>query len=83
MILIPRFNNNAKTRMGVPPELCRESAKLANCPFGSGFGTFVPVYEKFAPRTLLGGYANHAHDDGLELWLAGVLAVMLAIGFLA
>ena len=28
-------------------------AAIANLPFGSGFGTFTPVYEQFAPRTLL------------------------------
>src|SRR5262249_44525477 len=45
-------------------------AALANLPFGSGFGTFIPVYDKFAPRTHLGyTYINQAHDDWLELWL--------------
>ena len=62
-------------------------AAIANMPFGSGFGTFVPVFEKFAPRTLLmdqNRYVNHAHDDWLELWLTGgVAAIVLAIGFLA
>ncbi len=60
-------------------------AAIANLPLGSGFGTFVPVYDKFAPPTLLGGeYVNHAHDDWLELWLTGgVPAIVLAIGFLA
>jgi O-antigen ligase len=60
-------------------------AAIANLPFGSGFGTFVPVYEKFAPRTHLGRlYVNHAHDDWLELWLTGgVPAIVLAVGFLA
>src|SRR5262249_7641670 len=60
-------------------------AAIANLPLGSGFGTFVPVFDKFAPSTLLGGeYVNHAHDDWLELWLTGgVPAIVLAIGFLA
>ena len=60
-------------------------AAIANLPFGSGFGTFVPVYEKFAPRTLLAeSYVNHAHDDWLELWLTGgAPAIVLAVGFLA
>jgi len=61
-------------------------AAIANLPLGSGFGTFVPVYDKFAPSTLLlgGEYVNHAHDDWLELWLTGgVPAIVLAIGFLA
>ena len=60
------------------------SAAFANMPFGSGFGTFVPVYEMFAPRTILmDRYVNHAHDDWLELWLTGGLpAIVLAICFL-
>jgi O-antigen ligase len=60
-------------------------AAIANLPFGSGFGTFVPVYDKFAPRTLLAEtYVNHAHNDWLELWLTGgAPAIILVLGFLA
>ena len=62
-------------------------AAIANLPFGSGFGTFVPVFEQFAPRTLLldqNRYVNHAHNDWLELWLTGgVIAIVLTVGFLA
>jgi O-antigen ligase len=60
-------------------------AAIANLPFGSGFGTFVPVYDEFAPRTLLAEtYVNHAHNDWLELWLnGGVPAIILVLGFLA
>jgi O-antigen ligase len=60
-------------------------AAIANLPFGSGFGTFVSVYDEFAPRTLLAEtYVNHAHNDWLELWLTGgVPAIILAVGFLA
>lgn len=55
-------------------------------PFGSGFGTFVPVYGD-AERTgdvIANIYANHAHNDVLELWLeAGIpgLLVMAVFGF--
>jgi len=62
-------------------------AAIANLPFGSGFGTFTPVYEQFAPRTLLLDgrfYVNHAHNDWLELWLTGGgPAIVLVGGFLA
>jgi O-antigen ligase len=60
-------------------------AAIANMPFGTGLGTFVPVYERFAPRTLLADtYVNRAHNDWLELWLTGgAPAIILAIGFLA
>jgi O-antigen ligase len=59
-------------------------AALAHMPLGSGFGTFVPVYERFAPRTLvMDRYVNHAHDDWLERWLTGgVPAIVLVFCFL-
>ncbi len=46
-------------------------AAIAYMPFGSGLGTFVPVYAMFEkPQdTILGIYANHAHNDVAELWL--------------
>ena len=45
----------------------------------------MPVYDKFAPRTLLAEtYVNHAHNDWLELWLTGgAPAIILVLGFLA
>jgi O-antigen ligase len=61
-------------------------AALANMPFGSGLGTFVPVYAMFEkPRDLIvNTYANHAHNDILELWLTtGVLGLPLLGMFLA
>jgi O-antigen ligase len=59
-------------------------AAMANMPFGSGLGTFVPIFERLQPRTLVQAvYVNHAHNDWLELWLnAGVPAIVLTIGFL-
>jgi O-antigen ligase len=47
-----------------------EAAK-AYMPFGSGMGTFIPVYATFErPEDTFGSaYVNHAHDDVLELWL--------------
>jgi O-antigen ligase len=56
-----------------------EAAK-AFMPFGTGVGAFVPVYAMFEkPQDLLiAGYANHAHDDFLEIWLeTGVAGVVL------
>jgi O-antigen ligase len=49
-------------------------------PFGSGFGSFVPVYamgEK--PDEMLGGYVNHAHNDWIELVLEGGLPMAAII----
>jgi O-antigen ligase len=59
-------------------------AALAYMPFGSGFGTFVPVYQTFEPAkdTLAGVYANHAHDDFAEVLLeGGVVALALFVAF--
>lgn len=56
-----------------------EAAK-AFMPFGSGVGTFVPVYALFErPEfALLDKYANRAHNDALEMWLETGLAGLLA-----
>lgn len=59
-------------------------AAKAFAPFGSGFGTFVPVYKIFeGPESVINTYINHAHDDWLEVLIeGGVLAVLVAAAFL-
>ena len=55
-------------------------AAQAYMPFGSGMGTFVPVYAMFEkPQDLIANvYANRSHNDFLELWLeTGVLGPAL------
>ncbi len=57
-----------------------EAAK-AFMPFGAGVGAFVPIYGMFErPQTLLANtYANHAHNDVLEVWLeTGALGIIPA-----
>jgi O-antigen ligase len=53
-------------------------------PFGSGFGTFVPVYQLFeTPSSLHPFYINHAHNDWLEIAIEGGLpALILSVAFL-
>lgn len=47
-------------------------------PFGSGIGSFAPVYQVYEPQSLLTPeYLNHAHNDYLELALTGGLAALL------
>jgi O-antigen ligase len=63
------------------------SAARAYMPFGSGLGTFVPVYQLFEkPADISVTYVNHAHNDFLELWLEagipGLLLLMIFIGWL-
>ena len=60
------------------------TAAIAYLPFGSGFGTFVPVYQMFerAQDTLANIYANHAHNDIAEISLeGGVIGIALMIAF--
>ena len=50
-------------------------------PAGSGFGTFVPVYQLIEkPADMFEGmFVNHAHNDWLELVLEGGLAMALIL----
>ena len=53
-------------------------------PFGSGMGTFVPVYASIEKPddALTGIYVNHAHNDFLELFLeAGIPGALALAGF--
>lgn len=54
-------------------------AAFSYMPFGSGLGTFVPVYQMFEKPNDIGvAYINHAHNDALEIWLeAGVPGLVL------
>jgi O-antigen ligase len=56
-------------------------AALAFFPVGSGIGTFTMVYPVFEKTSdlLANTFANHAHNDLLELWLeAGVPGAVVA-----
>ena len=60
------------------------AAALSFLPFGSGLGSFVPVYQFFEkPQdALVDVYANRAHNDLLEVWLeTGVVGLALMAVF--
>jgi O-antigen ligase len=59
-------------------------AAVENLPFGTGLGTFDPVYRALeTPQIETHAYLNHAHDDYLELFLqTGVVGAVLIILFL-
>jgi hypothetical protein len=49
-------------------------------PFGSGFGSFDPVFRNFeADRMLSFQYFNHAHNDLLELAMTGGIPALLVL----
>ena len=52
-------------------------------PFGSGVGSFEPIYRAAEPLAQVSPtYFNHAHDDYLELWLeTGVAGTALLFAF--
>jgi O-antigen ligase len=53
-------------------------------PLGAGVGTFVPVYKMFEDPndTFPNVYANHAHNDILEVWLeTGLVGMILLVVF--
>jgi O-antigen ligase len=51
-----------------------------NFPFGTGIGTFDPVFLRAAGDTNLGpNFINHAHNDYLELMMTGGLPAILLI----
>jgi O-antigen ligase len=60
------------------------SATKAFWPAGSGFGSFVPVYQMFeTPGAIVDRYVNAAHNDWLQLLLEGGLpATILGLGLI-
>ncbi len=60
-------------------------AAKANMPFGSGLGSFVPVFKQFETTGSVGHvYANQAHNEFLQVWLeAGVAGLLLMALFAA
>lgn len=57
-------------------------------PWGSGMGSFVPVFAQSAPQSLwMDVYINHAHNEFVQWWLeagvVGMLAVLMALALLA
>lgn len=57
------------------------SAVLAHLPVGSGFGTFDLVYPAFeSVSDVRHSFANHAHNEYLELLLEGGIAAAIGLG---
>jgi O-Antigen ligase len=55
-------------------------AARAFFPFGSGFGTFDPVFRQFEPFSLLSTiYLNQAHNEPMQLVIEGGIAALLLL----
>lgn len=75
--LIERFSDGTVDGRGATSATVIQAAS-AYLPFGSGIGSFVPVYMSVEPvDTMSRAFWNHAHNDLAELWLeAGILAAL-------
>ena len=82
--IMERFNFDSIEDARISISRTTLEATLANLPFGSGLGTFVPVYAMFEkPGGVSDAFVNRAHNDALELLLeAGVLGLVVMGVFL-
>jgi len=69
--IMERFASDPLADARVPFARTTLEAAQAYMPFGSGMGTFVPVYAHFEKSNdiIANVFANRAHNDLLELWL--------------
>jgi O-antigen ligase/polysaccharide polymerase Wzy-like membrane protein len=84
--VLERFTSDPLQDARIPFAKTTIEAARAFMPFGSGVGTFVPVYAYFEkPKdVLINTFANRAHNDALELWLeTGVAGLALLAVFTA
>lgn len=72
----------AEGRLAALPTLLDMIAQTL--PFGTGFGSFVPVFASYEPDALLKPtYFNNAHNDLIELVITGgIPAALVLLGFL-
>jgi O-antigen ligase len=79
-----RFEGGMAGDMRLKAAQVAAGAAWQYAPFGSGLGSFVPVYMMHeTPAAMQNTYINHAHDDWLELLLeAGLLAAVVMAAFL-
>lgn len=80
--ILERFTSDPLVDARIPFARNTIRAAISFMPFGSGFGTFVPVYAMFEkPSDALPDiYANHAHNDILESWLESGIVGPLLLG---
>ena len=82
--LAERISETVSTR-DIRWSLVSITAKAAKdyFPFGSGIGTFAPIYQRYEPlENLQEVYINRAHNDWVESWLEGGLVSAAVISVL-
>src|SRR5262249_30463817 len=82
--IMERFANDPLADSRIPFARNTFIAALDYMPFGSGIGSFVPVYGMYErpSDTIANVFANHAHNDILEIGLeAGIFGIVLAAFF--
>jgi len=74
--VMERFSADPLQDARIPFAVTTIEAARAFMPFGSGVGTFVPVYALFETpqHVLANAFANRAHNDVLEIWLESGIA---------
>lgn len=79
--ILDRFDDNLAVEVRFENWPVVAQAAQDFLPFGSGLGSFDPVYRSYEPvETLRAVYFNHAHNDYLEMWLeTGWVGVALII----
>ena len=70
-----RISQTVSSDLRWPLASVTAQAAKDHLPFGSGIGTFVPIYQRYEGLEYLQeSYVNRAHNDWLEAWLEGGLA---------
>lgn len=82
--VLDRVGGSLDTEIRIPAAKIASGAALTYAPFGSGLGSFVPVYMMHeTPSSMQNTYVNHAHDDWLELLVeTGLLGAAVMVAFL-
>ncbi len=79
--VLDRFGADPLADARIPFALTTIEAAWSYMPFGSGVGTFVPVYQVFENvQDAHRAYANRAHNDILEVWLEAGAPALLMMG---
>jgi O-antigen ligase len=82
--IMERFATDPLADSRIPVARNTLAAAMEYMPFGSGIGSFVPVYGMYerASDTMINAFANHAHNDILQIGLeAGIFGIGLMAFF--